>query len=114
MKADEDNFWANNLISSIETLENVMVIPTAFHLRKPYPNPFNPLAIISYEIPLDCDIKLSIYDVKGRLVEELISSYTEAGYYEITWDAGVAASGMYFLRLVTPYNAMTQKMILMK
>ena len=56
----------------------------------------------------------AVFTDDRELVEKLISSYTEAGYYEIKWDAGVAASGMYFLRLVTPYNAMTQKMILMK
>ena len=102
------------MINYIETLENVIAIPEVFHLGKPYPNPFNPLATITYAIPLDSDINLSIYDVQGRLVEELISSYMEAGYYEIQWNAGTAASGLYFLRLVTPENAITQKMILMK
>jgi hypothetical protein len=48
------------------------------------------------------------------LIEELISGYIKAGYYEIQWNAGTTASGIYFLRMVTPDKAITQKMILMK
>jgi len=114
MEADEDIIWENNLILSVETLENVMAIPEAFHLGKPYPNPFNPVTLITYGVPLDCKIELSVYDLQGRLVKDLISGYMEAGYYKIQWNARTQASGIYFLRLVTPYNAITQKMILMK
>ena len=63
---------------------------------------------------MDCSIELSVYDLRGRLVEELITGFVEAGYYEIQWNAGTAASGVYFLRLVTSEKAITQKMILMK
>ena len=72
------------------------------------------MATITHDVPLDCEIELSIYDLRGRLVEQLISGYMEAGYYEIQWNGGTEASGVYFLRLATPDKAITQKMILMK
>ena len=50
----------------------------------------------------------------GRLVEELMFGFIEAGYYEIQWNAQTEANGVYFLRLMTPEKAITQKMILMK
>jgi len=89
-------------------------IPSAFKLGNPYPNPFNPVTNIVYDVPNDCNIELSVYDLKGRLVDQLISGYIEAGSYEIRWYAESAASGVYFLRMVTPEKAITQKMILMK
>ena len=114
MEADGDIIWENNLIWYVESLENVIAIPGDFHLGKPYPNPFNPVATIAYDVPFGCEVELSVYDLQGRLVEKLMIGYMEAGYYEIQWNAGTAASGVYFLRLVTPEQAITQKMILMK
>ena len=114
MEADGDISWENNLIWFVATLENVVAIPADFHLGKPYPNPFNPVATITYDVPLDCEIELSIYDLQGRLVEQLISGYMEAGYYELQWNAGTASSGIYFLRLTALEQAITRKLILMK
>jgi len=62
----------------------------------------------------ECELKLSIFDIQGRLIEELVSGVVQAGYHEIQWNAKSQASGMYFLRMVTPESAMTQKLILMK
>jgi len=114
MEADGDIRWENNLTWYVETLKDVITIPADFHLGKPYPNPFNPVTTINYDVPMDCEIELSVYDLQGRLVEQLISGYIKTGYYAIEWNAGTAASGIYFLRMVTHDKAITQKMILMK
>jgi len=106
--------WLNNAISFAGLLENVIVIPDAFRLGNPYPNPFNPSTTITYDVAFECELVLSIYDVKGRLVHELVSGVVQAGYHEIQWNAKSQASGMYFLRMVTPDTAITQKLILMK
>ena len=60
------------------------------------------------------ELELSIFDVQGRLVEELVSGVVQAGYYEIQWNAHTEASGVYFLRLMTPEEAITRKIVLMK
>ena len=109
-----DIIWKNNHVQFVGALENIITIPDAFHLRKPYPNPFNPVTTITYDIPMDCNIELSVYDLQGRLVKDLITDYVEAGYYEIQWNAGTASSGVYFLRLVASEKAITRKIILMK
>ena len=62
----------------------------------------------------DCNIELSVYDLRGRLVENLLTGYIDAGSYEVRWNAGTSASGIYFLRMVTPKSAITRKLILMK
>ena len=62
----------------------------------------------------DCEIEIAIFDIKGRLIEKLVSGVVQAGYYEIQWNAKSQASGIYFLRMVTPESAMTQKLIIMK
>ena len=106
--------WKNNAISFAGTLENVVEIPNKFNLGKPYPNPFNPSTSITYDVATECEIELAIFDIKGRLVEILVSGVVQAGYYELQWNAKSQASGIYFLRMVSPESAMTQKLILMK
>jgi hypothetical protein len=106
--------WTNNTISFVGSLENVVEIPDAFRLGNPYPNPFNPTTSITFDVASECELKLSIFDIQGRLIEELVSGVVQAGYHKIQWNAKSQASGMYFLRMVTPESAMTQKLILMK
>ena len=110
----EISSWANNAISFVGLLENVAEIPDAFRLGNPYPNPFNPTTSITFDVASECELELSIFDIQGRLIEELVSGLVQAGYYEIQWNASGQASGMYFLRMVTPESAITQKLILMK
>jgi hypothetical protein len=106
--------WLNNTISFVGSLVNVVEIPDAFQLGNPYPNPFNPTTSIAFDVATECELELSILDIQGRLIEELVSGVVQAGYHEIQWNASGQASGMYFLRMVTPESAMTQKLILMK
>jgi len=106
--------WENNTTYFAGTLENVVEIPNRFNLGKPYPNPFNPTTSITYDVATDCEIEIAIFDIKGRLIEKLVSGVVQAGYYEIQWNAKSQASGIYFLRMVTPESAMTQKLIIMK
>ena len=110
----EISSWANNAISFVGLLENVAEIPDAFRLGNPYPNPFNPTTSITFDVASECELKLSIFDIQGRLIEEIVSGLVQAGYYEIQWNASGQASGMYFLTMVTPESAITQKLILMK
>jgi hypothetical protein len=62
----------------------------------------------------DGDIKLSVYDINGRLIEDLVNSYQSAGNYNIEWNASSVSSGVYFVRLSTTSNILTQKVMLIK
>ena len=110
---DEIPKWEDNGLIILGKLI-ARTIPSTFDLGNPYPNPFNPVTNITFDIPNDCNIELSVYDLRGRLVEKLLTGYIEAGSYDVRWNAGTSASGVYFLRMVTAKSAITRKLILMK
>jgi len=94
--------------------------PTRTVLLQNAPNPFNPSTVIHYELAEDGMVRLSVYDLRGRRVRELVSQRQDAGRYQVLWDgrdghgAGVGA-GVYFARLGAGDDvAITIKMILVK
>ena len=78
------------------------------------PNPFNPITRISYFLPNEDLVRLSVYDVSGRLVERLVAEVKPAGEHVVEWDAKVVASGIYFYRIEVGSFTDTRKMILVK
>ena len=93
-------------------------IPVEYSLEQNYPNPFNPSTNIKFSLPdVATDhraVTLRIYDVSGKLIKTLLSGNLEAGNYEISWDAGDLASGIYYYRLTSGGFSETRKMILIK
>jgi len=85
-----------------------------FALFQPYPNPFNPTTKIGYELPVDSDVSLTVYDINGKVVTELLSGHLSAGYHSVSWDASASATGLYFVKLTTPDYSATQKLKLLK
>lgn len=91
----------------------------AFKLAQNYPNPFNPNTTISYQIAERSLVKLSIFDVSGRLVRTLVNAYNEPGLYAAPWDgkdhAGHAVtSGVYFYQLQAGTYTETKRMVLLR
>jgi len=78
------------------------------------PNPFNSSAIISYTLPNTNQVSLSVYDISGRQVVELVNSIREAGTHSVTFDGSNLASGIYFYRLTAGDFIAVKKMILVK
>jgi hypothetical protein len=105
--------WENHNISVIDNL-GLSNMPTEIVLEPAYPNPFNPTTNLSYTLVNEGEIKLSIYDINGRLVEHIVDSYQHAGSYNITWDASTFSSGIYFVSLSTNSSFLTQKLMLVK
>ena len=75
------------------------LIPDDFSIRDIYPNPFNPHANIVYGIPQYSNVKIAVYDIKGREVAILQNEMQSPGYYEIHWDASAFSSGVYFIEM---------------
>ncbi len=80
------------------------VIPTQFELYQNFPNPFNSTTIINFDLPEAANIKLSIFDIKGREIRQLISGQKDAGMNSIPWDgcdnnSRPVAAGLYFCYL---------------
>ena len=74
-------------------------LPTQFNISRVYPNPFNPVTNINFEIAKSGFYKLIIMDINGGIIDILGDSYIDQGKYEKSWDAEGFASGMYFVQL---------------
>ncbi len=89
-------------------------LPEAAALFQNYPNPFNPTTVVSYQLSVASNVKLVVYDILGREVAVLVNERKSAGSYEVTFDAGGLASGVYFYRLTAGSFTQTRKMAVMK
>jgi hypothetical protein len=74
-------------------------LPKQFLLEQNYPNPFNPTTSINYQLPIDSDVRLEVYDLLGRKVMTLVNATQVAGTYSVQLNAALLASGVYFYRL---------------
>lgn len=79
-----------------------------------YPNPFNPITTISFDLPRAMQTQLRIFDVTGRIVTTLADERFSAGSYSFRFDGGPYPSGVYFARLQADNQQKTQKLILLK
>jgi hypothetical protein len=75
------------------------VIPKVYALDQNYPNPFNPTTTIQYDLPMSSHVTLTIYDVLGRAVTELVDETQSASRYTVQWNASNVSSGVYFYRI---------------
>jgi len=93
-------------------------LPARHRLYANYPNPFNPSTLISFDIAEASHITLQILDIRGRVIEELISGQIAAGSYSVSWQGKVqgkpADAGIYFYRLTTQHGNLVRKMTLLK
>ncbi len=90
------------------------VLVKSFALHPPYPNPFNPSTTLSFELPRRSDVTLSIFDIGGRLVTELVSGNLSRGSHSINWTCPECASGIYFATMTARDFSATQKLLLLK
>lgn len=87
----------------------------SYNLGQNYPNPFNPTTYISFAVPEESVVELNIFDVSGRLVQNLVNNVKYAqGVYSVKFDGSNLPSGMYYYRLKTKDFISTRKMVLMK
>ncbi|MCL5028721.1 MAG: T9SS type A sorting domain-containing protein [Bacteroidetes bacterium] len=92
-------------------------LPQLFQLFQNYPNPFNPTTTIKYSIPAaqkDSNVSLTVYDILGNKVAELVNEEKPAGNYEIKFDASKLSSGVYFYTLNAGNYSGSKKIILLK
>ncbi|MGD8306657.1 MAG: T9SS type A sorting domain-containing protein [Ignavibacteria bacterium] len=90
------------------------ILPESIVLHQNYPNPFNPSTTISFTIPEDSNVKLSIFDLLGKQISVLVDSEFPAGTNYIPFNAGGLSSGIYFYRMETNNFVDMCKMIIMK
>ncbi len=87
---------------------------TEFKLAQNYPNPFNPSTTISFAIPNQANVKLSVYNALGEEVAELVNKEMDAGNFSVEFDASNLTSGIYFYSIRTEDFSSVKKMLLLK
>jgi len=94
-------------------------LPTAFSLYNNYPNPFNPMTTIRYNLPDDALVNITIYDMMGRVVKTLINDQQTTGYRSLQWNAtndngAPVSAGLYLYTIEAGQFRQTNKMVLLK
>jgi len=114
--SDEHLFLDVNFYAGMVDISNDLIKPDQFLLFPAYPNPFNPLTTIRFNIPFETQhaTSLQLFDINGRSVESLVNRVLQTGQYEIEWSASGMPSGVYFAELVSGNYRQVQKLVLMK
>lgn len=99
---------------NLTIIDDEIQIPEKFALAQNYPNPFNQRTTISYALPKSSYVKLSVYDINGRLVETLVNENKNSGYYTVVWNAEKVDSGIYFYRINADEYSYMKKCLVVK
>jgi len=89
-------------------------IPSKFFLGQNYPNPFNPTTQINFDIPAAGFVKITVFDMLGRIISEPVKEELAAGKYSVEFDVSEHGSGIYYYRLETSGFVQTKKMVYIK
>jgi hypothetical protein len=98
----------------IEDEQFSQMIPTQYALDQNYPNPFNPFTTITYALPEQGNVELTVYNSLGQKVRTLVNKHQQPGYYSYIFNGNSVASGIYFYSLKTAKYQQTRKMLLIK
>jgi hypothetical protein len=90
------------------------VIPSEFVLQQNYPNPFNPTTMISYNLPSESRVKLSVFNLLGKEVAVLVNAWQTAGNYAVRFDGSNLPNGVYFYKIQARNFTEIRKMLLLK
>ncbi|MCB5251620.1 MAG: T9SS type A sorting domain-containing protein, partial [Candidatus Cloacimonetes bacterium] len=99
--------------------QNSLPVPATTKIHQNYPNPFNPDTTIRYELPEDGDVQISVYNLKGQLVKQLLNRRESIGTHSIIWDGRdsdgrTCSSGVYYYRINNNGTSITKKMLMLK
>nr|MBC8197648.1 T9SS type A sorting domain-containing protein [Candidatus Neomarinimicrobiota bacterium] len=113
--------WTSMSMHQMDRLIGEMpkVVVSEFSFNTPYPNPFNPVTTFSYGLPNEGKVTVTVYNLNGEKVTELLNENQTSGIYNMDWNAGSVSAGVYFINLeVNEINGtkyqQTQKVILLK
>ncbi len=116
---DSVNFYLNRVFVGVTQQGNT--VPEKYYLSPNYPNPFNPVTNIKFDLPESGLVRIKIYNLLGKEVTSLVNSYLSAGKYTAAWNASQFPSGVYFYRMEVITNGgfkrsfvQSGKMILLK
>ena len=94
-------------------------LPVTYNLQNAYPNPFNPVTTLQYDLPEDALVNITIYDMMGRVIKTMVNSQQNAGFKSIQWNATnnlgqPVSAGLYLYTIEAGKFRQTKKMVLLK
>jgi len=95
-------------------IDELSLLPKKYDLSQNFPNPFNPATQIKFSIPKTSHVTLTIYNALGQKVADILDKEFKPGFYNIKWNGGNMASGVYFYRLRSNNFVSTKKMMLLQ
>jgi hypothetical protein len=110
-------FSPEEFIGQMDSENNVVQLKAA--LNGNYPNPFNPVTTIKFSLKEECNVDMSIFNIRGQLIKTISMESIPAGQHSIVWQGNdnggkSVASGVYFYKMKTNDYTLTKKMILLK
>ena len=103
-KEELRNVYAQSVTIEESAVESGDIYPSIMVLHQNYPNPFNPKTVIKFTVTERSDMLISIYDLSGREVKELVNGELVSGYHQVIWDGRdnhgqSVSSGIFFCKL---------------
>ena len=112
-------FLAELTSSSGSPSQNVRSTPQVLRIESNYPNPFNPQTTIRFSVPSDGKVQVTVYNIKGQKVKQLLNEQIVAGRHSVTWNGcdtngRSVSSGLYFAKIEQGNKHRIHKMMLLK
>jgi hypothetical protein len=104
------------IVSTTSVIDDVERAPAVFSLYQNHPNPFNPSTCIEYQLSHPCRVRLTLVDIRGRILGRLVDHEMPAGRYQVELHAGFynLSSGIYFYHLEAGVYRQVRKMLLIE
>lgn len=110
-----ENSKTEAIKTSVGVEENAsQILPVSYALSQNYPNPFNPTTKINYSLPKSGLVTIKLYDILGKEVGVIENSFKNAGNYNVSFDAGHLASGVYIYKMISGDYSSSKKLMLIK
>ncbi len=103
------NFQYYNLSNEVN-----VGLPSLFSMTQNYPNPFNPSTRIDFELPVDVNVNITLFDISGKEVLNLVNETKRAGYHTVQLNGGGLSSGIYFYNIIAGDFVQSKKMTIIK
>jgi Secretion system C-terminal sorting domain len=109
----DDSLFIANQVTNVES-QSYVGIPKEYHLLQNYPNPFNPSTTITFDLPVQSEVNLTVYNLLGQEVITLVNEVMQAGRHQIIFDDSKLSSGVYIYRIRARNFVDSKKMIFLK
>jgi hypothetical protein len=112
--SDTKIYWYENLLITSIDNHDYNYFPRSFELRQNYPNPFNPVTNIEFTLPKSNNVVLTVYNVLGEEISQIVSQNLSPGTYKYQYDGSQLTSGIYYYQIVAGKYREVKKMVVIK